>query len=184
AGPKPEVIITPGKHVFSGENVTFKCELQGGDTEWTYSWYKTDNRNPPFSTTQEFSRDSVTDSDSGEYTCSGRRHSDSQSSEISDPVTLTVSGIPKPVVNIKPGKQVFRGETVTFRCDLNVRGDTQWTYSWYKKHYRQNPYDTTHHSTLYISSVTDSDSGEYTCSGRRNDSQKSEISDPVTLTVS
>ncbi|XP_046707429.1 Fc receptor-like protein 2 [Silurus meridionalis] len=89
-GPKPVVIITPGTHVFSGEKVTLKCELQGGDTEWTYSWYKTDDRNPSFSTTQEFSRDSVTDSDSGEYTCSGRRHSDSQNSEISDPVTLTV----------------------------------------------------------------------------------------------
>ncbi|KAI5630144.1 basement membrane-specific heparan sulfate proteoglycan core protein, partial [Silurus asotus] len=91
---------------------------------------------------------------------------------------------PKPVLIIKPGKKVFSGETVTFRCDLNGGGDTQWTYSWYKKHYGQNPYRTTHHSTFYISSVTDSDSGEYTCSGTRNDSQKSEISDPVTLTVS
>ncbi|KAI5104580.1 Fc receptor-like protein 5 [Silurus meridionalis] len=182
--PKPVVIITPGKHVFRREKVTFKCELQGGDTEWTYSWYKNNNRNPPFSTTQEFSRVSVTDSDSGEYTCSGRRHSDFQSSEISDSVTLTVSERPKPVVNIKPGKQVFRGEKVTFQCDLNGGGDTQWTYSWYKKRYGQNPYDTTHHSTLYISSVTDSDSDKYTCSGTRSDSQKSEISDPVTLTVS
>ncbi|KAI5614162.1 basement membrane-specific heparan sulfate proteoglycan core protein, partial [Silurus asotus] len=89
--PKPVVIITPGKQVFTGGKVTFKCELQGGDTEWTYSWYKNNNRNPPFSTTQEFSRVSVTDSDSGEYTCGGRRRSDSQSSEISAPVTLTVS---------------------------------------------------------------------------------------------
>ncbi|KAI5610627.1 Fc receptor-like protein 5, partial [Silurus asotus] len=89
--PKAVVIITPGTHVFSGEKVTFKCELKGGDTKWRYSWYKKDNRNPPFSTTQEFSCDSVTDSDSGEYTCSGRRRSDSRSSEISDPVTLTVS---------------------------------------------------------------------------------------------
>ncbi|KAI5104581.1 Fc receptor-like protein 5 [Silurus meridionalis] len=180
--PKAVVIITPGTHVFSGEKVTFKCELQGGiNTEWTYSWYTTDNRNPPFSTTQEFSRDSVTDSDSGEYTCSGTR-SDSQSSEISDPVTLTVSKRPKPVVIITPGKQVFRREKVTFKCELQG-GDTEWTYSWYKTDNRNPPFSTTQEFSR--DSVTDSDSGEYTCSGRRrSDSQSSEISDPVTLTVS
>ncbi|XP_046707404.1 carcinoembryonic antigen-related cell adhesion molecule 5-like isoform X2 [Silurus meridionalis] len=182
--PKPVVIITPGKHVFSGEKVSFKCELQGeGDTEWTYSWYKNNNRNPPFSTTQEFSRDSVTDSDSGEYTCSGTRHSDSQSSEISDPVTLTVLKRPKPVVITTPGKQVFSGEKVNFKCELQGGGDTKWTYSWYKKDSREQPYRTTQEFSRDPSK--DSDSGEYTCSGRRHsDSQSSEISDPFTLTVS
>ncbi|XP_046707900.1 basement membrane-specific heparan sulfate proteoglycan core protein-like [Silurus meridionalis] len=277
--PKPVVIIRPGTHVFSGEKVTFKCELQGGgDTEWTYSWYKKDNRNPPFSTTQEFSRDSVTDSDSGEYTCSGRRHSDSQSSEISDPLTLTVSEklkpkltsdlagaaliensvsllctlnlqsagwkfywkketqsretetdtdhytissvtvsdggqyrcragrgrspvyythysdalwvnvieSPKPVLIFEPDKQVFSGEKVTFRCDLQTEENTKWTYYWFRNDYTSHPYQTTQDSSFSLDTqyYTNYYSGKYSCRGRRSDSHISKISDPATLTVS
>ncbi|KAK3545109.1 hypothetical protein QTP70_000788 [Hemibagrus guttatus] len=98
--PKAVVSITPDTHVFIGESVTLRCDIQGGgDTQWTYSLKKNNNGlyidgNERFyrdRTRQVFSIWSVKDSDSGTYTCRGHG-SDFQSSEISDAVTLTVSG--------------------------------------------------------------------------------------------
>ncbi|KAK3567316.1 hypothetical protein QTP86_018811 [Hemibagrus guttatus] len=73
------------------------------------------------STRQVFSILSVKDSDSGTYTCRGNG-SDSQSSEISDAVTLTVSAKPKPTVRVNPQSSVYTGDTVTLSCELQ-RGD-------------------------------------------------------------
>ncbi|KAM9501083.1 cell adhesion molecule CEACAM5-like isoform 2-T2 [Clarias gariepinus] len=263
--PKAVVSIKPDTHVFIGERVTVRCDIQGGGrgTQWTYSWYKdkryTGNMN------QEFTISSVTDG--GVYTCTGQ-NSNSQNSEISDAVTLTVSVKPRPtvrvnpqhpvytgdtvtltcdlqqgtgwkfiwykynqplsgeqkstntlnvtvdkageieydccahrgdyytdysepvkitvkerpkaVVTIKPDTHVFIGERVTVRCDIQGGGDTQWTYSWYKdKRYRGNM-----NQEFTISSVRDSDGGGYTCTGQNSNSQNSETSDAVTLTVS
>lgn len=84
------LFIKPDKHVYRGERVTFGCDIHGGeDIEWTYSWYKNNNSLKPDSTMQEFSIRYISDSDSGDYTCTGER-SDSQSSEISNAVALTV----------------------------------------------------------------------------------------------
>ncbi|KAI5104764.1 Fc receptor-like protein 5 [Silurus meridionalis] len=90
---------------------------------------------------------------------------------------------PKPVVIIKPDTQVFRGEIVTFRCEIKTGRDTEWNYDWYKDDNTLNP----NHATqeFSISPVTDSSRGKYTCRGRRHsDNQISETSDSVTLTVS
>ncbi|XP_060730995.1 immunoglobulin superfamily member 1-like isoform X1 [Tachysurus vachellii] len=278
--PKPVVIIKPDKQVFSGETVTFKCEINSTKvTKWTYSLYKYNDTENSYNETQEFIISSVTVSNSGTYTCRGKS-SDSQFSEDSDPVTLTVSEKPKPqltsslegdvlrgnsvnlsctltpksagwkfywskptqssetetetkaetettsdfktisldkvydsiqyrcragrgnqvftdysnvlsltviekpkpVVIITPDKEVFRGEKVTFKCEIRSTKNTEWTYSWYKKDYTENPYKET--QEFIISSVTDSDSGTYICRGKSSDSQFSEDSDPVTLTVS
>ncbi|KAI5616002.1 Fc receptor-like protein 5, partial [Silurus asotus] len=178
--PKPVVNITPGTHVFSGENVTFKCEVQGEDTEWTYNWYKKDNRNPPFSTTQEFSRDSVTDSDSGEYTCSGRRHNDSQSSEISDPVTLTVSGKPKPVLT-STLQEVLTGNSVTLTCTLNLQSEG-WKFYWRKPTQSRDTESKENHYS--IRSVSVSDGGQYWCRAERgNPVHYTQYSDALSLKV-
>ncbi|KAI5610552.1 Fc receptor-like protein 5, partial [Silurus asotus] len=90
---------------------------------------------------------------------------------------------PKPVVIIKPHTQVFRGETVTFRCEIQGGGITEWNYDWYRDDYTLYPIYTT--QEFSISPVTDSYRGKYTCRGRRrSDSQISEMSDHVTLIVS
>ncbi|XP_072544722.1 basement membrane-specific heparan sulfate proteoglycan core protein-like [Salminus brasiliensis] len=269
--PKPLVSIKPAKDVFRGETVTLRCDIQvGGDTEWKYSWIKSDPAFQSHSTTQEYTISPVTESYSGKYTCRGERRSDSQLSEISEAVTLTVFEKPTPtlrvdphttvytgdtltltcdlqssltgwrftwfkvsqqleslteykdtntlsitvsdtgtaeyqcvarkgdydshysapvritvesaksVVSIKPDKDVFRGEPVTLRCDIQVGGDTEWKYNWFKSDPAFHSHSTTQEYT--ISPVTEF--GKYTCRGeRRSDSQLSEISDAVTLTV-
>ncbi|KAF4070132.1 hypothetical protein AMELA_G00297520, partial [Ameiurus melas] len=176
--PKPVVIIKPDTQVFRGERVTFRCDIQGrGDTEWTYDWYRDGYTFYPYHTTQEIS---ISDYYSGEYTCSGRRRSDSQISKTSDPVTLTVQEKPKPTVRVNPQSSVYTGDRVTLTCNLKSTG---WTFLWYKDYQKLNPLSpgTTDTNTL---SVTVSNEGvtQYYCKARRGN-YDSEISDPATITV-
>ncbi|KAM9501668.1 leukocyte immunoglobulin-like receptor subfamily A member 2 [Clarias gariepinus] len=136
---KAVVSIKPNKHLYRGENVTLRCDIQeGGDTEWTYSWSKDnkrlytegEDRVYTDSTMQEISIRSVNDSDSGVYTCRRQRR-DSQSSEISDAVTLTVSERPKPVLSVSPQSWLTEGDSVTLNCEI-TNSSTNWTFSWYR----------------------------------------------------
>ncbi|XP_050956552.1 basement membrane-specific heparan sulfate proteoglycan core protein-like, partial [Labeo rohita] len=255
--PKPVVKVTPDQRVFRGETVTLTCDIQGGgNIQWTYSWFK-DGSVIRHVTERVYTITSV--SDSGEYSCRGER-SDSQRSDISAAVTLTVSDLPtstltvtpdspvftgetvnlkcviesysnwryewykgstkvsehhtvnrdtftirgvkksdagqpkgqrdgkpnssqserpKPVVKVTPDQRVFRGETVTLTCDIQGGGNIQWTYSWFKDG------SVIRHVTERVYTITSvSDSGEYSCRGERSDSQRSDISAAVTLTVS
>ncbi|XP_053089495.1 titin-like [Pangasianodon hypophthalmus] len=136
--PKAVVSIKPDENVYIGERVTLRCDVQeGGDTEWTYSWYKNNDRLYvergdrvyTDSTMQEVSIRSVSDSDSGDYTCQGQRR-DSQSSDISDTVTLTVSERPRAVLSVSPQSWLTEGDSVTLSCEV-TDSSTDWTFSWY-----------------------------------------------------
>ncbi len=90
---------------------------------------------------------------------------------------------PKPVVKVTPDQRVFRGETVNLTCDIQGAGNIQWTYSWFKDGNTQYPvYSTTAAEYRFTASV--SNSGGHSCRGERSDSQRSDISAAVTLTVS
>uniref|UniRef100_A0A673K431 Ig-like domain-containing protein n=1 Tax=Sinocyclocheilus rhinocerous TaxID=307959 RepID=A0A673K431_9TELE len=90
--PKPKVSIKPDQHVFRGETVTLRCDIDGeGVTSWQYSWYK-DSSNSVFSELQEHTFSPVTESDAGKYFCYGAERGGSRTSNISDAVTLKVSG--------------------------------------------------------------------------------------------
>ncbi|XP_056318559.1 obscurin-like [Danio aesculapii] len=186
--PKPVVKVRPDQRVFIGETVTLKCDIQtGGNIEWIkYSWIKDGDTQKPYRTTSaaelSFRADSV--SVSGQYSCRGER-SDSQRSDISAAVTLTVSERPKPVVKVRPDQRVFIGETVTLKCDIQTGGNIEWIkYSWIKDGDTQKPYRTTSAAELSFRADSVSVSGQYSCRGERSDSQRSDISAAVTLTVS
>ncbi|XP_053537673.1 Fc receptor-like protein 4 isoform X4 [Ictalurus punctatus] len=128
--PKAVVSIKPDTHVYSGERVTFRCDVQGGgDTEWTYSWYKNNDTFYKDSTMQEISIWSVRDSLSGNYTCRGQSN-DSQSSEISDAVTLTVSERPGAVLSVSPQSWLTEGASVTLSCKV-TDSTSGWKFRWY-----------------------------------------------------
>ncbi|KAF4088764.1 hypothetical protein AMELA_G00058420, partial [Ameiurus melas] len=184
--PKAVVSITPDTHVFIGETVTLRCDVQGGgDTQWTYNWYK--NNRLTYRTMQEITIWSVSDSDSGVYTCRGRR-SYSQSSEISHAVTLTVSEKPKPTVRVNPQSSVYTGETITLTCERQATG---WEIQWYKNNPQLQPLNSEETNTLKMT-VDKSGETEYKYRAcRRNDKRGyyyyhyycTEISDPVRITV-
>ncbi|KAF5885122.1 Fc receptor-like protein 5 isoform X1, partial [Clarias magur] len=159
--PKTVVSIKPNAHVYRGERVIFRCDMHGlVDTEWKYHWYKNDqslghqlyyrdydrscryhgyhrfHRRHRFfqdcseRRVQEFIIWPVSDFDSGDYTCRGVL-SHSQSSEISDAVTLIVSERPQVVLSVSPQSWLTEEDSVTLNCEV-TDSSTGWTFSWYK----------------------------------------------------
>ncbi|KAF5888585.1 carcinoembryonic antigen-related cell adhesion molecule 5-like, partial [Clarias magur] len=172
--PKPVVNITPDTQVFWEERVTFRCDIQpGGDTVWTYSWYRDNNSVGP-------DISSVRDSDGGKYTCRGTRRSDSQLSNISDPVTLSVSAKPKPELTSSLTAAALTGNSVTLYCTLTPQS-TGWKFYWEKDSQHKTETDT--HSYT-IRSVNDSDRGGYKCrAGRGGPVYYTQYSDELQLNV-
>ncbi len=89
---------------------------------------------------------------------------------------------PKAKVTIKPDQRVFRGDTVTLRCDIDGEGVTNWRYSWYKDD-SVSVFSELQEHTFRSAAV--SDAGKYACYGvESGGSRSSQHSDSVTLTVS
>uniref|UniRef100_A0AAZ1WVP7 Ig-like domain-containing protein n=1 Tax=Oreochromis aureus TaxID=47969 RepID=A0AAZ1WVP7_OREAU len=178
APPKPTVTLQPSwTQIYSGETVTVRCEIQGGEgAQWTYEWSPAKLNTPP--TSNEYKINRVTKSDSGGYSCRGRRSS--SWTEWSDTITLKVTAPPKPTVTLQSSwTQIYRGETVTVRCEIQGGEGAQWTYEW-----RRGQVNIRQSSNEYrISRAAESDSGGYSCRGTRT-YLLTEWSDTITLTVS
>ncbi|XP_036843370.1 obscurin-like [Oncorhynchus mykiss] len=86
------------------------------------------------------------------------------------------------VLTLQPNwTQIFIGETVTMRCDIQGGGDSDWNYRWYKNSQLVIPFNT---KTEYrISPVYMSNSGSYTCEGVKGN-KFSKTSEAVQLKVS
>uniref|UniRef100_A0A3P8ZIQ4 Ig-like domain-containing protein n=1 Tax=Esox lucius TaxID=8010 RepID=A0A3P8ZIQ4_ESOLU len=88
---------------------------------------------------------------------------------------------PVAVLTLQPNwTQIFTGETVTLRCDIQGGGDTDWEYNFYKND--QSVYSDTK-PEYRISPVYTSHTGSYTCMGVKGN-KESRTSDAVQLTVS
>ncbi|XP_016146379.1 Fc receptor-like protein 5 [Sinocyclocheilus grahami] len=128
--PKPKVTIKPDQHVFRGETVTLRCDIDGeGVTSWQYSWYKNGSANA-FSELQEHTFSPVTESDAGKYSCYGAEREGSCISNISDAVTLIVSDTAAAVLSVSPQKWLTEGDPVTLICEV-YGSSTGWTFNWY-----------------------------------------------------
>ncbi|XP_063325047.1 peroxidasin homolog [Pelmatolapia mariae] len=173
---RPTVTVQPfWTQIYSGETVTVRCEIQGGEgAQWTYEWRPPNLNTPPTSSEHKIT---VTESDSGGYSCRGGRTS--SWTEWSDTITLTVIAPPKPTVTLQPSwTQIYSGETVTVRCEIQEGEGAQWTYEW-----RRGQSNISETSSEYtISRATKSHVGGYSCRGRR-DSSWTDWSDITTLTV-
>ncbi|XP_073692832.1 cell adhesion molecule CEACAM5-like [Garra rufa] len=194
--PTSTLTVTPDSPVFTGETVNLKCVIESYSNwrydwtyyqmyEWRYEWYKgTHGVLLQMSDRYTVNRDTLTiraatESDQDQYWCRGQRGGKPESSHLSSAVFLAVTVRPTPVVKVSPDQRVFRGETVFLTCDIQGGGNIQWTYSWFKDG------SVIKHVTERVYSITSvSDSGQYSCRGERSDSQRSDISPAVTLTVS
>ncbi|XP_072543944.1 basement membrane-specific heparan sulfate proteoglycan core protein-like [Salminus brasiliensis] len=188
--PGATLILAPTGQIFSGETVTLTCDIKGlTDTQWRYSWYKDDGENPVYSSDWEKHSVSVRESDSGKYTCRGQRRSDSQRSEISDAVTLTVSALPRATLTVEPDSTVFTGESVTLRCEIDTLDG--WTYQWKKQNNQhgwsavsQSVYYKLNRDTLTIRGDAVVNGDQYSCRGERHiRPNSSQYSNSVTLSV-
>uniref|UniRef100_A0A8C2DPI4 Ig-like domain-containing protein n=1 Tax=Cyprinus carpio TaxID=7962 RepID=A0A8C2DPI4_CYPCA len=179
--PKVKVSIKPDQHVFRGETVTLRCDIDGeGVTSWKYSWYK-DGSESVFSELQEHTFSSVTESDAGKYSCIGAEREGSRISNISDAVTLTVSDQAKTVLSVSPQKWLTEGDSVTLICEVNS-SSTGWTFSWYTltqlEDCSSSLWGSQTGSKCTINSTRTSDTGVYWCQ-----SESGENYHPVNITV-
>ncbi|CAI5669142.1 unnamed protein product [Oreochromis niloticus] len=182
APPKPTVFLQHNwpqinsSEINRGETVTVRCEIQGGEgAHWTYEW----RRGQVFTgqSSREYTISSATESDAGVCSCRGKRSS--SWTEWSDIITLNVKLPIKPTVTLQPSwTQIYSGETVTVRCEIQGGEGAQWTYEWRPAKLNRPPT-----SNQYRITVTESESGGYSCRGRR-DYLLTQWSDIIRLTVS
>uniref|UniRef100_A0A674C8W6 Ig-like domain-containing protein n=1 Tax=Salmo trutta TaxID=8032 RepID=A0A674C8W6_SALTR len=169
--------------IFSGESVTFRCNIQRGKvTDWKYTWRKDDVDS--ISRKHEYEISEVNISNSGDYRCLGEHIDNGTYSQWSDAVRLTVTGKSSNLsfTSVSP----YTGETVTLTC--SVGSDSGWSYTWYKDNTKNvvtlSDRHTTTGATFTISRAAESDQGLYWCQGEiQSRSISSIISDPVTFTV-
>uniref|UniRef100_A0A3Q4G5D2 Ig-like domain-containing protein n=1 Tax=Neolamprologus brichardi TaxID=32507 RepID=A0A3Q4G5D2_NEOBR len=149
--------------IFTGETVTVRCEIQGGEgAPWTYEWRAAKLNTPP--TSNEYRIIRATESDSGGYSCRGRR--DYFFSEWSDIITLTVSYKPKAKLRAD-NTAVPVGGSVTLTCSVNPSSSSGWKYYWYRDENSSEALttqDAVFHSNGQISV---SQEGLYRCRGGR-----------------
>uniref|UniRef100_A0A7N6A6L2 Ig-like domain-containing protein n=1 Tax=Anabas testudineus TaxID=64144 RepID=A0A7N6A6L2_ANATE len=82
-------------------------------------------------------------------------------------------------VTLQPDwSQIFSGEKITVRCEIQGGGDTEWDYEW------KTPQSTSHqtHVNYWTLSVSESSSGNYMCRGRNRRDSYSSTHDFIKLT--
>ncbi|XP_030286106.1 putative high affinity immunoglobulin gamma Fc receptor IC [Sparus aurata] len=118
----------------------------------------------------------------GVYWCRGGRGEPVYYTEYSDPITIYKIIPNKAVVTLQPNwSEIYRGETITLRCEIKDGGETEWEYLW-KPTSKEKTSSPKGHN---IRSVSASHSGVYRCKGRKkSETFSTGWSDPFKLTVS
>ncbi|KAL0985626.1 hypothetical protein UPYG_G00159610 [Umbra pygmaea] len=127
---RPEAVLTllPNwTQIFTGETVTLRCVILGGeDTGWEYRWNR-NNYKLYYVKEPVYIISPANTSHSGSYSCQGVK--ENKSSKLSEPVQLTVSNGPRPVLSVSP-QWLNPGDSVTLRCE--VKESTGWRFFWYR----------------------------------------------------
>ncbi|XP_064787559.1 B-cell receptor CD22-like isoform X2 [Oncorhynchus masou masou] len=179
---QPSTTLTSDKeNLFTGDSVTLSCTVESSG--WKFYWYRHRPDSIPVTTTSGYSYtlSGVSVSDGGQYWCRAGRGDPVYYTLYSDPVQIHVTERPVAVLTLQPNwTQIFSGETVTMRCDIQGGGDTDWNYR-----YKTSPLVILFNTkTEYrISPVYMSNSGSYTCEGVKGN-KFSKTSDDVQLNVS
>ncbi|KAI1893057.1 hypothetical protein AGOR_G00139960 [Albula goreensis] len=191
----PAVVVAdpPDSVMFTGETVTLSCDIRKG-SGWRYSWARNiQGRLKILSassseTQQNYTLHSVTESDTGAYSCQGERGQNHKILSHSGSVQLKVSALPQAELTVQSGgAEVFPTERVTLRCEIQG-SSTEWMYRWYRDG-QELPVDKADSSsgngdTYTILSADQSHTGLYTCRGELTErGVQSTISSAVKLNV-
>ncbi|XP_036002895.1 Fc receptor-like protein 5 [Fundulus heteroclitus] len=176
---KPRASLSPEKTILpAGGSVALRCSVSSS-AGWKYDWFRQESVSSPAHLIRTNEPDGVLRvSEGGVYSCRGGRGDPAFYTETSTEVTIQETVSIKPTVTLQPNwSEIFRGETVTLRCEIQGVGGTQWTYEW-----RPTTRNSPSSSEYRIISITESDSGDYWCMGRRG-YQITGWSDAFRLTV-
>ncbi|XP_073712769.1 cell adhesion molecule CEACAM5-like [Misgurnus anguillicaudatus] len=184
SGSKPKLRSDTEGSVLTGNTMTLRCHIDHWSSGWKFYWYNnTQNTEKTTTETNSYTIHSVKISDGGQYWCRAGRGKPDYYTDYSDGLWINVTERPKPVVSVDPDTQLFRGETVTLRCDIQDTGDTEWTYSWTVEPYNLYIVNECNKQECKVNNIQYYHSGKYTCRGKIRE-QNTEMSDAVILTVS
>ncbi|XP_064176601.1 putative high affinity immunoglobulin gamma Fc receptor IC [Anguilla rostrata] len=170
----PVLTLNPTwRKFYPTEKVTLKCEIQTGQTEWSYLWYRDGAAiNSELSGEDEYTIPALDQSHRGRYSCRGGLPGRDVYTEMSKDVTLIVDGeAPKPLLTRDPPSgEIFTGDTVTLSCRF-VTNPVGMEYLWFKDTLEEALTSTdsssTDGSSYTIHSAAVSHGGEYWCGARR-----------------
>ncbi|XP_059211542.1 uncharacterized protein LOC131990161 [Centropristis striata] len=180
---KPEAgLRADSRDIPVGGRVTLSCSVTSS-SGWKFFWYRGEKTSEPL-TKQDavfISTERISVSQGGVYWCRGGRGETLYYTDYSHSVLINNNVANRAVVTLQPNwSEIYRGETITVRCDIKDGGDTEWEYEW-KTTSRNKSLNQNEHR---VRSASESDSGTYSCRGRRAQQSATEWSDPIKLTVS
>ncbi|XP_006868375.1 PREDICTED: leukocyte immunoglobulin-like receptor subfamily B member 2 [Chrysochloris asiatica] len=190
--PGPSLLAQPGSVVASGGKVTLICS--SGYSFQTFHLLKKgrvpmvqhmDSQYPMGRHLATFLVDPVIPSHGGTYTCYGSSSSNPHVwSQASNQVHLLVTGVhTKPSLSAHPGSPVLSGASLTLQCGSEARFDR---FALTKDEQLSHPrnLDAQHSPNFTLSSVQDTDGGQYRCYGGYSLSYEwSAPSDPLDILV-
>ncbi|XP_062300423.1 Fc receptor-like protein 5 [Scomber scombrus] len=160
-----------------GGSVTLTCSVDSSSSGWKYYWYRGEKTSEPLTTQDAVlqSNGQISVSQGGSYWCRGGRGDPVYHTEYSDYIRINKIVPNKAVVTLQPNwPEIYRGETVTIRCEIQGGGDTKWTYDWRPDNLKT--------PTLHEHKI--SSSGGYSCRGLKDSYSFTEWSNVIRLTVS
>ncbi|KAA0706365.1 hypothetical protein E1301_Tti020412 [Triplophysa tibetana] len=180
---KAELTSDTEGSVLTGNTVTLTCVINQSN-RWKFYWYQ-HTLNTEMKTTDKntYTIHISSVSDGAQYWCRSGRGNPVYYTDYSDVVRINVTESPKAVLSVEPDKQLFSGETVTLRCDIQTKADTELTYTWTVKKYTQERIFRCETQECKLERVNEDHSAEYSCMGKIKN-QKSRRSEAVRLTVS
>ncbi|XP_037533734.1 platelet endothelial cell adhesion molecule-like [Nematolebias whitei] len=154
---EPRATVSSDRSIIpAGDRVRLSCSVVTSEG-WSFDWFRRESESSP--SIKYNKPDRVTEG--GLYSCRGGRGDPVYYTQTSSEVTIYKTVSIKPSVILEPSwSLIFRGETVTLRCQIHG-GGTPWMYGWRTPN-RNSPTS----SEYKINRVTESDSGEYRCYGR------------------
>ncbi|XP_024661861.1 Fc receptor-like protein 5 [Maylandia zebra] len=178
---RPTATITADRTTIPvGGSVTLTCSVQGS-AGWNFDWFRQvpDSREVAINTNtlQNF----INVSDEGIYRCRGRRGNPVFFTSLSKVYHIQKTLSNRAFVTLQQNwTQIFSGEMITIKCEIQGRENTEWQHEWRTTSSKTPPT----HSEYNISSASFSYNGQYWCKGRRDLFFSTAWSDAFTLKVS
>ncbi|XP_062300426.1 titin [Scomber scombrus] len=162
-------------------SVRLTCSVDGS-ADWKYDWFRQTSESSGAQLIRNVNPKRVISVyQGGIYYCRGGRGDSVFYTEDSNKVTIQETVPNKAVVTQQPNwPEIYRGETVTIRCEIQGGGDTKWTYQWRPDNLNTSPTLSEHK----ISRATVAHSGGYSCRGLKDLYSFTEWSNVFRLTVS
>uniref|UniRef100_A0AAZ1X6C2 Ig-like domain-containing protein n=1 Tax=Oreochromis aureus TaxID=47969 RepID=A0AAZ1X6C2_OREAU len=178
---KPRATLTAQSSIIpAGGSVTLNCSVEGS-AGWKFDWFRRDS----VSSKAQLMRGNeanrvISVSQGGLYHCRGGRGDPVYYTEDSSDITVQQTVRNRIDVKLQHSwSQIFTGETITLRCEIQGGEGKVWKYEWTAPNTNSPPTS----SEYRISTVSVSHSGDYRCRGS-SDYLLTGWSDAFTLTVS